>query len=245
MTRSWLGSLLAVTCLGLASATGAAKDLPEVRQFVTFKFSPGETGEAIRLFRERALPLYEKADAMLRFRGYREAESPVPLDLMVVSSFRGMEGMDRSNDALRELAARNGTSIGELYGAIGALSEHHTDEFVEMDASLSRGDAGAGRLQVFVSIQLTPAGASTYMDLLREEVLDWEDTLGGLTGSDSGSFLLSDGFDAFRVFGVESLGAWHDYLRSRRAQDWSSKLASLTVKTRVMVLVGLPELSVR
>ncbi len=32
---------------------------------------------------------------MLQFRGYREAESPEPLDLVVVSTFRGMLGQGR------------------------------------------------------------------------------------------------------------------------------------------------------
>ncbi len=41
---------------------------------------------------------------MLRFRGFREAERPEPLDLIVVSTFRGMAGMDVSNRTLRERA---------------------------------------------------------------------------------------------------------------------------------------------
>ena len=60
---------------------------------------------------------------MLRFRGFREAESPEPLDLIVVSTFRGMAGMDASNRTPRERAEKANTSMGELYGRIGALTE--------------------------------------------------------------------------------------------------------------------------
>ena len=55
-----------------------------------------KTAEAIALFRDRALPLYERNEPMLSFRGLREVESPEPLDLIVVSAFRGMAGMDES-----------------------------------------------------------------------------------------------------------------------------------------------------
>ena len=99
------------------------QDVPEVRQLVTFKFSPGKLRDAIALFRDEALPLYEETPPMLRFRGFREAESPEPLDLIVVSTFRGMAGMDASNRTLRERAEKANTSMGELYGRIGALTE--------------------------------------------------------------------------------------------------------------------------
>ena len=92
------------------------EDVPEVRKLVTFKFSPGKSGDAIALFRDEALPLYEETPPKLRFRGFREAESPEPLDLIVVSTFRGMAGMDASNRTLRERAEKANTSMGELYG---------------------------------------------------------------------------------------------------------------------------------
>lgn len=113
------------------------QDLPEVRQLVTFKFSPGKSRDAIALFRDEALPLDQETPPMLRFRGFREAESPEPLDLIVVSTFRGMAGMDASNRTLRERAEKANTSMGELYRRIGALTEHHRDEFIEVDPELS------------------------------------------------------------------------------------------------------------
>lgn len=41
-------------------------------------------------FRDHAIPLYRRDEAMLSFRAFREIESPVALDLIVVSAFRGM-----------------------------------------------------------------------------------------------------------------------------------------------------------
>ena len=67
---------------------------PEVRQIVTFQFAPGRMAEALAIYRDQLRPIYEGIPALLRFRGYSEAESPEPLDLIVVSSYRGMAGMD-------------------------------------------------------------------------------------------------------------------------------------------------------
>ena len=108
-----------------------------MRQLVTFKFSPGKSRDAITLFRDEALPLDQETPPMLRFRGFREAESPEPLDLIVVSTFRGMAGMDASNRTLRERTEKANRSMGELYRRTGALTEHHHDEFIEVDPELS------------------------------------------------------------------------------------------------------------
>ncbi len=62
---------LVITSLALAPLP-PRRDVPEVRQLVTFKFSPGKSREAVALFRDEALPLYEATAPMLRFRGFRE-----------------------------------------------------------------------------------------------------------------------------------------------------------------------------
>ena len=103
----------------------------EVVQLVTFRFQPGKTSEAIGIFRELALPLYERNPAMLSFRGLREVESPEPLDLVVVSTFRGMAGMDDSNAGLRAAAEEAGTTMGAFYGAMGEVMDSHHDLLAE------------------------------------------------------------------------------------------------------------------
>ena len=124
--------------LVLLALAAPAQIVPEVRQLVTFKFLPGRSQDAVTIFKEEALPVYRAHATMLRFRAYREAESPEPLDLIVVSTYQGMEGMDRFHDAVR----KSGASLGGLYGRIGALTQEHRDEFVEMDASLAWGGRG-------------------------------------------------------------------------------------------------------
>ena len=195
------------------------EDVPEVRQLVTFKFSPGKSGDAIALFRDEALPLYEETPPMLRFRGFREAESPEPLDLIVVSTFRGMAGMDASNRTLRERAEKANTSMGELYGRIGALTEHHRDEFIEIDPDLSWGSTDTAPLVVLVSLRIAPGKSASFETLVRDHLVPWEKELGsGITGSNGGPFLLSVGWDYMRIIGISTLGDWHRYVRERRSQ---------------------------
>lgn len=86
-----VGTVLLLAGAETAKAQDAVQDaaqeapaLPEVRQLVTFQFQPGKTGEALSIFKEQALPLYEANEAMLFFRGFLEMESPEPLDLIVV-----------------------------------------------------------------------------------------------------------------------------------------------------------------
>ncbi|MEM7415116.1 MAG: hypothetical protein AAF389_06445 [Gemmatimonadota bacterium] len=123
MTGRSFRAVLSATLLGvgLLKAIPLGAQVPqegEVRQFVTFLLQPGQSAEVYRLYREEAIPLYRQNPAMLSVRALREVESPTPLDLVSVSAFDGMEGMDASNGELRRLSTEAGTSIGGLYGQI-------------------------------------------------------------------------------------------------------------------------------
>ena len=59
--------------------------------------------------------------------------------------------MDLSNASLAAEAARSGTSVGAIYGKIGALSVSHHDQFVEMVAPWMNGDPTDKRLVALVS----------------------------------------------------------------------------------------------
>jgi hypothetical protein len=227
--------------LGLVALQSAV----EVRQIVSFRFLPGRTGEAIQIFREEALPLYQANEPMLRFRAYREVESPEPLDLVVISSFRGMEGMDDSNRALAEEASRRGTGVGEIYGKIAASSDGHRDEFVEIDPRLSWGDVDGAGLVVLVRLRIAPGRRSDYETLLRDRVVPWEKEHGGVLGSESGRFLLADGFDYLRILGIASLGDWQRYLESIRTAPFASAIDEWTAESSQGILAPLRELSVR
>ena len=126
---------------------------------------------------------------MLRFRGYRETESPEPLELIVVSTYRGMAGMDAFHDAVQ----KSGASLGGLYGRI----------------------------------------------------IPWEKQAGIIMGSESGRFLVSNGWHYFRIIGVTSLGDWHRYGTEGRAQPWSRQVSLIVAESKQAIVAPLPELSVR
>ena len=227
--------------LVLLALAAPAQIVPEVRQLVTFKFLPGRSQDAVTIFKEEALPVYRAHAPMLRFRAYREAESPEPLDLIVVSTYQGMEGMDMFHDAVR----KSGASLGGLYGRIGALTQEHRDEFVEMDASLAWGGVDKAPLQVLVSHRIAPGKIDAYESVLRHRVIPWEKQAGIITGSESGRFLVSNGWHYFRLIAVASLGDWHRYLTESRAQPWSRQFTGIVAESKQTIVAPLPELSVR
>ena len=225
----------------LAALTAPAQELPEVRQLVTFKFLPGRSQEAITIFEEEALPVYRAHAPMLRFRAYREAESPEPVDLIVVSTYQGMAGMDAFHDAVR----KSGASLGGLYGRIGALTQEHRDEFVEMNASLAWGAVEKAPLHVLVSQRIAPGKSDAYDNLLLDSIVPWEKQAGVILGSESGHFLVSNGWHYFRLIGVASLGDWHLYLTEGRAQAWSRTITGIVAESKQTIVAPLPDLSVR
>ncbi len=232
---------MSLLLLGLVALQSAA----EVRQIVSFRFLPEKTAEAIQIFREQALPLYQANAPMLRFRAYREVESPEPLDLVVIASFRGMEGMDASNRALGEEASRRGTRVGEIYGKIAASSDGHGDEFVEMDPGLSWGEVDGAGLVVLVRLRTAPGRRTDYETLLRERVVPWEREHRLVLGSESGRFLLADGFDYFRILGISSLGDWHRYVEALRTAPFAGEMDGCTAESSQGILAPVRELSVR
>ena len=218
----------------------------EVRQIVTFSFLPGKSAEAIAAFREQAIPLYEQDEAMLSFRGFREVESPIPLDLIVVSAFRGMAGMDASNAALRTLARQAGSSIGALYGGIGALASGHADQFVEMLPPMGAADPfrqPARGLTAFVWYRILAGESAAFEALLEKAIVPWEQANG--IPSATGRFLVSDGWDYMRFLAFDSLRAYHDYWSRLRAQADHAAVDGLTAERREVIVAPVAELSVR
>ncbi len=214
----------------------------EVRQLVTFRFLPGRSAEAMRIYSEQALPLYVRNEAMRSFRALREVESPVPLDLVVVSAFDGMTGMDASNEALRRLAAEAGTSIGAIYGAIAALSESHHDQFVTMVPELGTGDPTAERLVALVWYRTLP-GEQERFERTLADVVAWERSEG--IPSATGRFLVSDGWTHLRFLGFDSLGAFQAYREDVDDARGRGYLSSVVALQREAILAPVPEFAVR
>jgi len=215
----------------------------EVRQIVTFSFLPGKSNEAINLFRDRAIPLYQQSLAMLSFRGFREVESPVSLDLIVVSAFSGMTGMDQSNEELGKIAQSAGSSLGSLYGGISALSTSHTDQFVEMIASLGNGDTSSRRLTVFVWYRVAPGQGAVFEQVLEASIVPWE--VAANTPSASGRFLVSDGWHYLRMLGFNSLDEYQHYWSELAQQSGFDQIDKMTTERREVIVANMVELSVR
>ena len=206
---------------------------------MTFSFLPGKSAEAIAAFREQAIPLYEQDEAMLSFRGFREVESPIPLDLIVVSAFRGMARMDASNAALRTLARQAGSSIG-------ALASGHTDQFVEMLPPMGAADPfrqPARGLTAFVWYRILAGESAAFEALLEKAIVPWEQANG--IPSATGRFLVSDGWDYMRFLAFDSLRAYHDYWSRLRAQADHAAVDGLTAERREVIVAPVAELSVR
>ena len=233
---------LAFLCLWFGS-TPYADEVREVRQLVTFKFEPGMTDRAVSIFVDALLPVYKDASALLRFRGYHEAESPEPLDLIVVSSFKGMAGMDALNAQLAR-ARPAGPSVRELYGQIADMSASHHDQFVEMIGDLAVAKASS-RLQVFESVRIVPGGRGDFERLLASTVVPWERGLASIKTSETGRFLISDGWDYLRILGIDSLAEDHAYASAARAQAFGARLDGLVVARKRIVVRQDPALSVR
>ncbi len=243
------GALLACAQPDVAAqGTVAATIRSEVRQLVTFHFLPGRADSAVAIYERELVPRYREDAPMRRFRGYREAESPEPLDLIVVSSFDGMAGMDASNATLRTLAS-SGRSVFQWYGILSELSLQHHDEFAEMlpevgDGAVAASDSGAG-LVVLEYVRLVPGSRSSYERLLGARVRAVERARGVARWSETGRLLISDGWDYVRFIGVASLGGWQAYRQALDDAGASDEIDRLVVARKTIVVRQAPTLSVR
>ena len=227
--------------LGLAAQTESdpgSAGAPDVIQIVTFRFATGQSGKAIEAFRDLALPLYEQDPDLLEFRAYREVESPTALDLVVISRFHGMAGMDRSNATLRSLATETGGGIGAVYGAIGAMSVGHTDEFVEIAVGASLGSMDTSRLVV---LEYLEAAETIQTTSVSDRTLPSDHP--GVTGGIAGPLLVGDGWEFFRIYGVEALATVQS-VAHLPAMNLVDGRAPVTRRKRI-VLAPVPELAVR
>ncbi len=239
----WLaGSSVLLFSLAIpAVATAQVPTENEVRQLVTFEFLPGKSSEAFAIFRDQAIPLYEQNEAMLSFRGFREVESPIALDLIVVSAFNGMAGMDESNSTLGAAAREAGTSLGAIYGRIASFSSGHTDQFVEMLPALGNGDASAERLTAFIWYRVSPEKVHAFEQAI-QRLAEWERENG--TAASTGRFLVSDGWDYMRFVGFNSLGDYQRYWAAG-SEGGHARVDQVTSERREVIVSSSSALSVR
>lgn len=249
--RHRLGTTLAVLLLvltthGTASAQpkGEAASPEEVRQIVTFLFQPGRSAEALAIYERQLKPIYENLPDLRRFRAYREIESPEPLDLVVVSSYLGMAGMDAANDGLRRAPA-SGPGALELYGRLSGMTQHHHDQFIEMVPALSDSGVAPAPLTVFEYTRIAPGQRAAFEAQMRQVVRPFEQQHRSYLWSEYGRVLLSDGWDVVRIFGIRNLGDWHAYQRILRAMPQADLWDATIAARKTIILRQDSRLSVR
>lgn len=219
-----LGVLTAVAALGAtAPATTAltaqpSADSREIRQLVTFRFLPGQTQAAMDIYRGQVLPLYRETEAMRTVRFLAEAESPEPLDLMVVTHYADMAAMDRANRALSERPPDGGPSVGLLYRQIGDLSLGHTDQFVEVLSTVGPAPPPDKVLDVLEFIRVTPGTGPGFERQVLGVVHPWEQDTpirDIVLRSETARFLVADSWDYLRTYTIRDLASWQAYTTAR------------------------------
>ena len=240
------GLIAAVFAVAATAGPAAAQDTPrEVRQIVTFRFPPTGLQQALVLYEQQLLPVYRELPSLVRFRGYREAESPEPLDLVVVSTYRGMAGMDRANEELRR-APRSGPAVPLIYRRLSELGLGHHDEFAEMLDTSAPDPAVPDWLDVFEYLRVVPDGGAGLEQVIYTRVLPWEQgNPAGLLASETGRLIVSDGWDYVRLYRVRNLAGWQAYLQGRREQEWATDFDRHVAARKVIILREAAELRVR
>lgn len=223
----------------------AVQDVREVRHLVTFRFLPGQTDAVLNLYGQQLLPIYREVDAMRSVRLLREAESPEPLDLMVVTHYESLAAMDRANQALaRPVPDR--ASVGQLYRQIADASLGHTDQIVELitppaPATLER------QIEILEFLRLAPGMAQTFERTVASlQAWEQEQAIRDLLlRSDTARVLVGDGWDYLRTYAVRDLAAWQAYSSARLRHGVPVAASRLVEARKTILLRELAELRVR
>jgi hypothetical protein len=243
----YLCAMSALTVLladGVNAQITAATTGGDVRQIVTFLWQPGSSETATSIFERSLKPIYTGIPALKRFRAYREVESPEPLDLVVVSTYDGMAGMDAANAALRTPGA-SGESAFAIYGRLSALMQQHHDQFVEMLPAMSDSVVEGSELTVFEYLRVAPGAQAKYATMLFTFIRPFERSRGLYAWSETGRMLVSDGFDFVRIYGIRSLGEWQRYRERMRTAPQVAALDNLVAMRKTIILRRDARLSVR
>lgn len=222
-------------------------DAREVRHLVTFRFLPGQLDAALDLYGRHLIPLYREVEAMRTVRVFAEVESPEPLDLMVVTHYDGMAGVDRANQALSRVAPDR-VPVAQLYRQIADLSLGHTDQFVELLSPPSAGQAPDQSLEVLEFLRISPGMGSAFERTVLASVHPWEQEPGMrdlLLRSETSRFLVADGWDYLRAYAVRNLAAWQAYTTARAKHSATVTVNRFVEARKTMILREMPDLRVR
>lgn len=252
MIRTW-PAVVATAALGLVStiddrvSAQPRAESREVRQLVTFQFLPGQTGAALDLYRNALMPIYRVIEPMRTVRAFAEVESPERLDLMVVTHYGDMAGMDRANAALRRLPP-DGPSVAELYHQVASLSLGHHDQFVEVISPPNIAPSPDGLLEVLEFVRLRAGTAGLFERQMLDVVHPWEQESpmrDVVVRSETARFLIADGWDYLRTYAVRDLAAWQAYATARARHPASTAAQSAVEQRKTMILREIASLRVR
>lgn len=233
------------TPLRAAMPPHAGQDVREVRHLVTFRFLPGQTDTVLSLYGQQLLPIYREVDAMRRVRLLREAESPEPLDLMVVTHYESLAAMDRANQALsRPVPDR--ASVGQLYRQIADASLGHTDQIVELITAPAPATLEP-QIEILEFLRLAP-GMGPVFERTVASLQAWEQEQAIrdlLLRSDTARVLVGDGWDYLRTYAVRDLAAWQTYSSARLKHGVPVATSRLVEARKTLMLRELAGLRVR
>ena len=218
-----------------------------MRQLVTFRFLPGQTPAALDLYRRFLVPVYREVEPMRTVRFFAEVESPEPLDLMVVTHYADMAGMDRANAALRQ-PSPDRPPIGELYAQMSDLSLGHHDQFVEVISPPNIAPAADGLLEVLEFLRVSAASAGMFERQILDVVHPWEQEQPMrdiVVRSETARFLVADGWDYLRTYAVRDLAAWQAYATARARHPATFGANRVVEARKTMILREIPDLRVR
>lgn len=245
-----IGVAAAVVALVTAAASPAGARQPvesrEVRQLVTFRFLPGQGRAARDIYRRQLVPIYREVEAMRHVRVFGEAESPEPLDLMVVTHYADLAAMDRANRAL-EQPAPDRPAVAFLYTQLANLSLGHHDQFVEVISPPATA-APDDTLEVLEFLRLEPGFAEPFEQQVLASVHAWEqedEVRAHVVRSETARFLVADGWDYLRTYAVRSLSAWQAYTAARGRHPAAAAVNRMVAARKTMILRELGELRVR
>lgn len=233
------------TPLRAAAQPQTAQDVREVRHLVTFRFLPGQTDTVLSLYGLQLLPLYREVDAMRSVRLLREAESPEPLDLMVVTHYESLAAMDRANQALsRPVPDR--ASVGQLYRQIADASLGHTDQIVELITTPAPATLEP-QIEILEFLRLAPGMAQVFERTVASlQAWEQEQAIRDLLlRSDTARVLVGDGWDYLRTYAVRDLAAWQAYSSARLKHGVPAAASRLVEARKTILLRELTELRVR
>lgn len=236
---------LLLAALLLHPVVAAAQPAPDdVRQLVTFRWQPGRDRDALAIYTGPLRAIYARLPALAAVRGFREAESPEPLDLVVVAHYRSMARMDTANTQLRSEREADRPAL-QYYADLAAMSAGHHDQFVRMLPELSDRITSPTPLTVYEFLRLAPGARREFEQRLSTVVRPAERRRTPAHAVETGRFLVADGWDILRIHHITSLGDWQ---RIAEARDRDSALGfaeRFVAARKVMLLKHVPAMDVR